>query len=401
MKIAWSGQHTRGKALPIFLRALAYVFERGMTRPEDIEVHVLGVGVMTETWKKLANKLGVDKCFVWHGWLQKSEAVNIVANADVFVITSIKDLTSTVLLEALSAGKPVVCLDHCGFSDVVDASCGIKIPVGVPRDVIKGFARAIESLKNDEYRKSLSKGALKRAAEYQWAKKWDVLKNVYGDGRKKVLVSVYACSPYRGSEPGMGWNYLKLIAERNEVWTIVEEEKWRKDIEKYLNEHPEEMKSVRWTFIHKPRARFLRKIWPPSYYWFYRIWQWRAYKKALEFHKEVKFDIVHQLNMVGFREPGYLWKMDVPFVWGPVGGLGYTDIRLFPLLGFAGSLEFSARNIINWLQCHLMLRPKFAARKAAKSKGLFAATDENRMLAKSLWGVEANVLCEIGCETNV
>ena len=32
--------------------------------------------------------------------------------------------------------------------------------------------------------------------------------------------------------------------------------------------------------------------------------------------------MLHQLNMIGFREPGYLWKLsketDIPFVWGPV-----------------------------------------------------------------------------------
>jgi hypothetical protein len=26
------------------------------------------------------------------------------------------------------------------------------------------------------------------------------------------------------------------------------------------------------------------------------------------------------LNMIGYREPGYLWKLNVPFVWGPMGG---------------------------------------------------------------------------------
>ena len=34
--------------------------------------------------------------------------------------------------------------------------------------------------------------------------------------------------------------------------------------------------------------------------------------------------MLHQLNMIGFREPGYLWKLSqengVPFVWGPIGG---------------------------------------------------------------------------------
>ena len=32
------------------------------------------------------------------------------------------------------------------------------------------------------------------------------------------------------------------------------------------------------------------------------------------------FDLVHQVNFMTFREPGYLWTLDAPFVWGPWGG---------------------------------------------------------------------------------
>ena len=150
----------------------------------------------------------------------------------------------------------------------VDETCGIKIPIGSPRQVVKAFAGAIVKLQDKALRLKLSKGAVEKAKQYLWTEKAKVLKSIYREGGKKVLVSVYACSPYRGSEPGMGWNFLKMIADDNEVWAIVEEEKWRGDIEKYLAEHPNEMKSVHWVFIHKPRARLLRKIWPPSYYWF-------------------------------------------------------------------------------------------------------------------------------------
>lgn len=362
----------------------------------DISVDVLGDGRLRDDYHYLAKKLCVDDRIKWHGWLTKDEAQKIVENADVFAITSLHDLTSTVLLEALSRGKPVACIDHCGFSDVVDETCGIKVPVGWPNDVINGFAKALVKLGDAEFRHRISEGALIKAKEYLWSEKAKKIKAIYGGGRKKVLVSVYACSPYRGSEPGMGWNFLKAISHEHEVWAIVEEEKWKLDIEKYLAEHPDEMKNIHWFFIHKPRARLLRKIWPPSYYWFYRIWQWRAYKKACELHLEVNFDLVHQLNMVSFREPGYLWKMGVPFVWGPVGGLGYTDWRLLPLLGFVGALEFVARNVINWLHAHLLQRPRIAARKAAATGGLIAATDENRREMKKLWGVDSSVICEIG-----
>lgn len=363
-----------------------------------IHINVIGDGKLRRRYHDAADHLGVDGQITWYGWLKHDEAVKVMSKSDVMVITSLWDLTSTVLLEALAMGKPVICLDHCGFSDVVDETCGIKISVGSPHDVIVGFANAISKMMDSKLRKRLSCGAIEKARQYLWTEKAKALKKIYGGVGKKVLVSVYACSPYRGSEPGMGWNFLKAIANDNKVWAIVEEEKWRADIEKYLLEHPTEMRNVHWTFIHKPRARLLRKIWPPSYYWFYRIWQWRAYKKARELHATIRFDLVHQLNMVGFREPGYLWKMDIPFVWGPVGGLGKTDVRLFPLLGFWGCIEFVFRRIINTMHTLVMVRPRKAAKVAAHGNGLIAATGENKSEIHRIWNCDSTVMCEIGVD---
>ena len=53
----------------------------------------------------------------------------------------------------------------------------------------------------------------------------------------KVLVSCYACSPYKGSEPGVGWNMAVALAQYNEVW-VVTREKNRSSIEKYIAQHP-------------------------------------------------------------------------------------------------------------------------------------------------------------------
>lgn len=398
MKIIWSGVHERRKALNVLALSVASVIRREEGYAEGITVDVLGVGGQTKRWARLVKRLGLTDCFIWHGWLTKDRAQEVVAGSDIFVITSLHDLTSTVLLEALSLGKPVICLDHCGFSDVVDETCGIKIPVGEPKEVIEGFAAAIRQLMDPSLREHLSQGALSRASEYVWSKKRAILANWLKPEWKKIVVGCYACSPYRGSEPGMGWNYLRAVAEGREVWAIVEKEKWEKDIEKFLAGHPDEMKSVHWVFIRKRRARILRKLWPPSYYWYYRLWQVRAYQIALGLHRAIGFDAAYQMNMVTFREPGYLWKLPIPFIWGPVGGLGYTDRRLLGLMGLLGAVEYAVRNTINWLHCHLMLRSRIAAVKAAATGTLIAATSENRREMQKLWGVDAKVLCEIGVD---
>lgn len=53
------------------------------------------------------------------------------------------------------------------------------------------------------------------------------------------------------------------------------------------------------------------------FYFHYNKWQQKTLAIAKQIIKEQNIDIVHQLNMIGFREPGYLWKLDKPFIWGP------------------------------------------------------------------------------------
>ena len=141
LRLSWSGLHLPGKALPLLLKALAKL-------PADLDwqLDILGKGPCTAKWQRVASKLGIGNKCHWHGWLPRDKAVPIVHRSHIFVITSLKDLTSTVLLEALSQGVPVLCPDHCGFSNVVTAECGIKVPIQSLRQFEADLASAILTL---------------------------------------------------------------------------------------------------------------------------------------------------------------------------------------------------------------------------------------------------------------
>lgn len=145
--------------------------------------------------------------------------------------------------------------------------------------------------------------------------------------KMRILISAYYCSPYRGGEAAVGWQVASRLAMAgHEVHVICgdlsEDEPTRKDLERYTSEQglPEgltihhvaaDATSRRLHDWHcKPGMWFL-------YYGAYRHWQKLALKKAVELHADRPFDLVHQLTIIGYREPGYLWKMGIPFVWGP------------------------------------------------------------------------------------
>jgi hypothetical protein len=53
----------------------------------------------------------------------------------------------------------------------------------------------------------------------------------------KVLISAYACNPFRGSEEGVGWGWVTAIARSHDV-CVLTADYHREDIEKALAEDP-------------------------------------------------------------------------------------------------------------------------------------------------------------------
>ncbi len=212
--------------------------------------------------------------------------------------------------------------------------------------------------------------------------------------RLKIVISAYACSPYKGSEPGVGWGFVRALAMHHDLWVITEKEKFQTEIEEYLQGNPEFAAHVNFYFIQKKRNRPLRKIWPPSYYWYYRKWHLMAYHKAEQLHSEINFDVAHQLTMVGFREPGYLWQLNIPFVWGPIGGMGYFPWRFLTTVGLKGAVYYSGYNCLNYLQSHFCQRPRKAAQSAQQA--LITATPENQEEVLKNWKCNSLVMSEVG-----
>lgn len=208
----------------------------------------------------------------------------------------------------------------------------------------------------------------------------------------KVLVSCYACSPYHGSEPGMGWNFVHCLAPMHELH-IVTESKYKADLDRYFAEHPDEVQQYHFYFLPRKRYDVLRKIWPPSYYWFYRVWQRKVLSFARQLDMRENFDVVHALNMAGYREPGFLYKLGKPLVWGPVGGFCISPWCLLPSMGWYGMLYYGARNLINLLQMHLKLAPRRMARHA---NAIIAATQDNHDAILRLWNRESIIIPEVG-----
>lgn len=181
-----------------------------------------------------------------------------------------------------------------------------------------------------------------------------------------VLVNAYAISPFRGSEPGMGWNWCSHLAANCNLHIITEGE-FRNEIERVLPDLPH---ASHMHFYYLPVAdRVRRMCWNQGdwrFYFYYARWQKRALQLARRICTDNHIDIIHQLNMVGFREPGYLWRIEGPrYVLGPIGGMTPTPVRFFGGAPFSQLCQIVLKNIINSIQRNCSFRVASAIRKSS------------------------------------
>ena len=174
LRILWPGRLRPWKALPILLKALAR-----LRNSVDFDLRILGVGPERHRCGQLAKRLGIADRLEFVGWPFYDEQLRHYEWADIVAFTSMRDTSGTGLLEALSYGCPLVGPDHQGFADIVDESCGIKIPVTTPQEMIRGFESAIRTLGCATEHQRLSEGAQRRAACFLWDRQGARMRDVY------------------------------------------------------------------------------------------------------------------------------------------------------------------------------------------------------------------------------
>ncbi len=133
----------------------------------------------------------------------------------------------------------------------------------------------------------------------------------------RILASTYACEPGKGSEPGVGWNWIKQISRFHELWVLT-----RSNNAPAINAAlvAEPMPSVHWVYFDLPRwARFWKHNGLGVRVYYY-VWQFGAYLKARRLNRRLHFDLVHHVTFVNYWLPSFMALLPIPFVWGPVGG---------------------------------------------------------------------------------
>jgi glycosyltransferase involved in cell wall biosynthesis len=218
----------------------------------------------------------------------------------------------------------------------------------------------------------------------------------------RILISAYACEPGKGSEPGVGWNWVQQLGRYHEVWVITRANN-QEPIEKALAMKP--LPNVHWVYFDLPRwARFWKKR-RRGVHLYYYLWQIGAYFVARKLRRRIGFNLVHHVTFVNYWMPSFMALLPVPFVWGPVGG-GESAPRAFRrCFGLRGRLYEGMRDLVRSLA---QLDPfvRLMARRATMGLATTSQTEKRlralgcrKVLVFSEAGVPAEEIAQLGILT--
>jgi glycosyltransferase involved in cell wall biosynthesis len=166
-RFLFAGRLLYWKGVHLAMRALAELHHHlpGAT------LTIVGDGRDRAWLQKLARDLGVEQAIEWRGWLPRSQVLEIYSTHAAFLFPSLHDSGGTVVMEAMSKGLPVICLDLGGPGAILPPDCGFKIQARdrTEAQVIADLAQAMRKLAGDDaLRGQFAANALAAARRQTW-----------------------------------------------------------------------------------------------------------------------------------------------------------------------------------------------------------------------------------------
>ncbi len=200
-----------------------------------------------------------------------------------------------------------------------------------------------------------------------------------------VFVHTWVFSRYKGSECSVAYNFVAEMSRHcNLIVAVASNSLALND----LSEMAEYEKMPGCTFVTlKPTPFmnfFVQEILPRikipvagawfTYVWYNR-WEKLLYKKVRAEYLD-KIDLIHFLGPAGYHEPGYLWKLKKPYVWGSTSGFENANEILVEHY-FANRKITKIKSRINNFAAAWSPRIKSAMKK---SGAVVAATKSNQQI---------------------
>lgn len=176
-RIVTAGSLLRIKGFGLAIKA----FQQFSVRHPEAQFRIIGSGPEEARLRRIAQGSSANGDLQFIQAMPRQQLMAEMASANVFLFPSLRDGGGTVVIEAMSLGKPVVCLDAGGPGTHITDDCGVKITPVTPQQAVGDLAAALEELYLDrDLRLKLGHSARERAEQlYHWDKLGDRLMGIY------------------------------------------------------------------------------------------------------------------------------------------------------------------------------------------------------------------------------
>ncbi|MGQ9621732.1 MAG: glycosyltransferase family 4 protein, partial [Bacteroidales bacterium] len=137
-------------------------FVEAAKKKPDMSFKVIGDGIERKNLAQISVHEKLSDRIFFLGNVSREIVINEMHKSDIFLFPSFEG-GGMVVLEAMAAGLPIVCLEYGGPGEMVTDECGFKIKPVTPEQTIKDLADALLKLANDpELRKKMGEAGRRR-----------------------------------------------------------------------------------------------------------------------------------------------------------------------------------------------------------------------------------------------
>ena len=176
-KVLSAGTLIRVKGFGLAIKA----FKEFAAEYPDTSFEIIGSGPEEPRLREMIASADLQTKVTLQPAIPRHELLSKMTESDVFLFPSLRDGGGAVVIEAMAAGRPVVCLNTGGPGTHINQDCGFKIKPESPDSAATELARALGRLyKDEELRATLGRAGRARAeGEYHWDKLGDRLMAIY------------------------------------------------------------------------------------------------------------------------------------------------------------------------------------------------------------------------------
>ena len=182
VRVLWVGRMLGRKGLQLTVEALNLV-----PASLPVELEVVGDGPTEVEVRAWLGALNLIHPVSLAGRMPWDDVHRAYEDADIFVLTSLRDTVGIQLLEAMAHALPVITLDHQGAADLVPEDAGVKVPVSSPSATRRGIADAITKLAaSADLRASMGAAGHARAQDFALSRRMIDIEDVYASATRSL-----------------------------------------------------------------------------------------------------------------------------------------------------------------------------------------------------------------------